>query len=513
MFESYFYDKRALTSNRLFKALKTESGPDFTINRLSKKMGMSYQQTYNAFQDIMHDLEVIGQKPQADMTESDFAKMAKDITTDQYRFYLLRQSVAFLFYCAIFQDNQIDARKFCEQHNISISTLRRRVEPFRNYLLSVRVNLNTSTWQLEGAELQIRAAMVAFFQISYRGNGWPFEHFPQTYVQHELELINDFGEQFVFVPQPAIQKPDLLQLAIQLMRMTQGNVLTPQPRMQLLVHEKAQDLHPLIYTRTNFPALSSTALVAERDYFYFNQMRKFSVADHLTHDDDLIRACLNQTDNIVKRFADGMLPRLYETIQKPTAADLERARVLHTNLLRLGFTFYLHDGICSSQLDFVAKNQLQTADSLLGQIVDAYLQDLPTDAPESVFTSYAPMINLQVYYLAAIDFAEISYNATLKVQVAVESATFLARDLIIFLRDVNFIEIVSDSFPTPDVIVTSFGDLSRVGKLINHPIDDEVTVLYWTAEATDQQFFELYTQLKQLHTQQQLKALPVAKEA
>ena len=179
MFESYFYDKRALTSNRLFKALKTDSGPDFTINRLSKKMGMSYQQTYNAFQDIMHDLEVIGQKPQADMTESDFAKMAKDITTDQYRFYLLQQSVAFLFYCEIFQDNQIDARKFCEQHNISISTLRRRVEPFRNYLLSVRVNLNTSTWQLEGAELQIRAAMWPFSKLAIAVTAGPLPTSPR----------------------------------------------------------------------------------------------------------------------------------------------------------------------------------------------------------------------------------------------------------------------------------------------------------------------------------------------
>ncbi|KRM72444.1 helix-turn-helix domain-containing protein [Lacticaseibacillus brantae] len=502
MFESYFFDKRALTSNRLFKALKNGGQDDLSINKLSKRVGMSYQQTYNAFQDVMQDLEHISNQ-KANPDENDFARMAKTVSIDRYRFYLLQQSVSFRFFDTLFITSQPDAKQFCTDYDISLSTLRRRIEPFRQYLSSVQVNLNTSSWELEGTEIDIRSAMVAFYQVSYRGNGWPFADMPREYVHHQLETINAFGEQFVFIPQAVVQKPDLIQLAVQLLRINQGAVLSPQIRMQGLMRYAPEDVHPLIFTRTNFPQQTSTTLSAERNYFYFCQLEKFSVADQLNHSDELIRKFLNQHDNPIKRFADGLMATLYQSGNHLRHAEVQEARVLHANFLRLGFIFFLHNGPSSLLLDFVTQSPLKVADSSLGQLIDGYLASLTEAEPEAIFQSYAPKLNVETYYLASANFAEISYPVTLKVYVAIESATFLARDLMLFLRDITFITIVDDREPKPDVIITSFGDVQRLNQLIHFPLSTNTTVLYWSAEGTDQQFFELYSQLKSLHVHQE----------
>ncbi|WP_369385964.1 helix-turn-helix domain-containing protein [Lacticaseibacillus manihotivorans] len=55
---------------------------------------------------------------------------------------------------------------FCTEHDISISTLRRRVEPFKAYLQSKGVTLNTSAWGLEGSELRIRMVILNFFILA-----------------------------------------------------------------------------------------------------------------------------------------------------------------------------------------------------------------------------------------------------------------------------------------------------------------------------------------------------------
>ncbi len=57
MFEAYFFDKRATINYRVYRVLKALQNTNFTVNRLSQEAQLSYSQAYNAFQDIIADLQ------------------------------------------------------------------------------------------------------------------------------------------------------------------------------------------------------------------------------------------------------------------------------------------------------------------------------------------------------------------------------------------------------------------------------------------------------------------------
>lgn len=182
MFEAYFFDKRSTINYRVYRVLKALQNTDFTVNRLSQEAQLSYSQAYNAFQDIMADLQAMTDATVPIADEEAFQKLGVDVTVDQYRFHLLRDSMAFNFFDYAFKAENPDVHQFCAQNDLSISTLRRRVEGFKTYLQSKGVALNTSTWAPEGSELRIRMVMINFFVLAYRGVGWPFgdAHYHET---------------------------------------------------------------------------------------------------------------------------------------------------------------------------------------------------------------------------------------------------------------------------------------------------------------------------------------------
>ncbi|WP_054722564.1 hypothetical protein [Lacticaseibacillus nasuensis] len=102
MFESYFFDKHMLTNYRVFRVMKALSTSSFTVTRLAEVVGLSYAQTYAAFQAIMKDLQSLGIVPETAVNEVTFQHIAKAITVDQYRLHLLDQSPSFNLFRYLF---------------------------------------------------------------------------------------------------------------------------------------------------------------------------------------------------------------------------------------------------------------------------------------------------------------------------------------------------------------------------------------------------------------------------
>lgn len=99
------------------------------------------------------------------------------------------------------------------------------MEPFKAYLQSKGVTLNTSAWGLEGSELRIRMVILNFFILGYRGAGWPLGNADCELCLTECSRIAHTYQGQWFTADPSLAKQDLLAMMVQHMRMQQGNVL------------------------------------------------------------------------------------------------------------------------------------------------------------------------------------------------------------------------------------------------------------------------------------------------
>jgi hypothetical protein len=319
----------------VYRVLKALQNTDFTVNRLSQEAQLSYSQAYNAFQDIMSDLQAMTDSTVPIADEVAFQKLGEAVTVDEYRFHLLKDSMAFNFFDYAFKADSPDVHEFCEQNDLSISTLRRRVEGFKVYLQSKGVTLNTSTWAPEGNELRIRMVLVNFFILAYRGVGWPFgdAHYHETVAL--AKQLHDCAPEAWFNRPEHDTKQDLLALGVQRLRLTQQHALPEIPR--LLALTQAPDLADLpVVLRPAAPADP----VMESAYFYFSRIHFLSLQGHMTWTDQWLIDHFQRRADAVAHFADGLLAYLVTQAPSNTPdADVNGHELLRANLYRMAYSF------------------------------------------------------------------------------------------------------------------------------------------------------------------------------
>lgn len=497
VFESYFFDKRATINYRVFRVMKALQSSNFTINRLSQVTGLSYSQTYNAFQDIMAGLQQMHEKPVKTTTEVAFTELAGKLTVDQYRFHLLANSMAFQFFDYLFKTEKPDVHDFCKVNQLSISTLRRRIDPFKVYIQAHNITLNASTWALEGSEMQIRLLMLTFFQLAYRGNGWPFSTTNLAQTRATFSTIQAQKAPFLPEVQPNVTKQDLLMLAIQLMRIAQGHVLEETDRLMLLVVGEEEDPLPLIFTSERFPALSTPQLAAECAFYCFTRIHFISIENTLSARDQWLLDHFAATDNLVARFAGGMLDALCNAAQPDSSeADPANHSVLHANLTRLAYTYYLLDGDFTKRLDFAHGDDEGATQGTLPRLITHFIDDLSSDKPEVIFKRYRNEMSRELYHIIRPDFPGLNQDHNLKVSVLIEPGTFVTRDLMMFLNKISFITLQpAITGPLPDVLITTLTNRKLLNRFYPKLANSSIQVIQWQNEASDNDFFKLYTQL------------------
>ena len=101
MFEASFFDRHSLINYQLFRAMKTLPQTTLSINALSRATGLSYSQTYTAFQTVLVQLNQM--IPAETIDEANFAQFLGNVTINQYRFALLKESLPFVFFDDVFK--------------------------------------------------------------------------------------------------------------------------------------------------------------------------------------------------------------------------------------------------------------------------------------------------------------------------------------------------------------------------------------------------------------------------
>ncbi|WP_127849784.1 helix-turn-helix domain-containing protein [Lacticaseibacillus hulanensis] len=524
MFEAYFFDKHADTTYRLFKLLKSLNGAPFTINKLSKQLGLSYQQTYNAYQDIMADLRhmqanleehhtftgedcvmnsmvkrstdaVENAEPENEMS---FNEVAEGIHVDNYRFHLLQNSLTFCFFDRVFKNDGINVTEFCRECGISMSTLRRRVEPFRDFLQNNRIQIDPGTWEIHGGELVIRQLLTSFYNEGYRGAGWPFTNVDRDQVKKVFNIINDASDNALGIDHLSVAtKRNIITIGVQLMRMQQGHFFTVNPRLQLLLRNFGE-LDNLVFTQEYFPDYPESTLHAERNYYYCARIGQTIMSTQDTRASAQLREYLSSFNNPVDRFVTGLFDALTADLENPEALHLRADKVLMTNMYKVVFLYYVMDGNFVKPSDFADTSELlESGAPLLKKITD-YIEGLPKTDECHLFHRYLPAIAQSLFTVFIPELADFYTTPTLNVKLEMEAQSFITRDMLNYLRDSSTIRIMnSDTQEVPDLIITSVPNVTGMYDVLNGrpSVDSGVPTFYWGTDNHDADLYNLFKQL------------------
>lgn len=514
MFESYFFDKHSAIKFRLFQTLKSLNGEGFTVNKLSKTMSMSYQQTYNSFQDVMADLESMQGKAsnrakgKKDEKENDFAALAKTVHVDTYRFYLLQQSVTFSFFNTLFQNDGIDSAKFCKDENISASTLRRRIEPFREFLQEKQIRFDPTTWKLQGTEFQIRMLLNSFYTEAFRGAGWPFTGIDEKFVESALRTIDDRAAEIGWPKVPYASKQLLVDLAIQLLRISQHEYFIVNPRLQNLMRhfrdytDPTKPLDHLYFTKTNFPHLVDRVLDSERDYYFFTRASLLTSGVNDNQVDRILRGFFRSFDNPVTDFVDQMIATLTKNLAPSSSMHVQYDKHLQSNLYRISYTFYVLDGSFVKNSDFADSAEIMAGGKPLYKQISEFVRDLPTDSEARVFTRFLPDIARSIFFTLVPDLSDFKTAPLLTVRIENENQSFISRDIFHYLSSQSVIRVLpDDSDELADVIITSAPNVSQMAaEMAGAKLDWKrtPTIIYWGNENQDSDLYRLMVELETL---------------
>lgn len=497
MFEAYFFDKRATINYRVYRVLKALQNTAFTVNKLSQEAQLSYSQTYNAFQDIMADLQTMSPKTVSTADEEAFNILAQNVSVDQYRFYLLNNAMAFAFFDYLFKTPTPDVHDFCTEHDISISTLRRRVEPFKAYLQSKGVTLNTSAWGLEGSELRIRMVILNFFILGYRGAGWPLGNADYELCLTECSRIARTYQGQWFTADPSLAKQDLLAMMVQHMRMQQGNVLPQEVAFTRLTQAPGAQVLPDV-----IQADKAWVSTNESGFFYFCRIHFLSLGTKPTAADHWLIDHFQRRDSVVAHFADGLINYLVAQNPELLAVTTRDSELLRANLYRITYSYWLFGGDFSKRLDFYDEDRNAAAFGRLPALIDTYFQNLEGDA--AAMRPYQGIMRRIIYGVVRDDFPELDADHQLSVAVLIEPGTFTLRDILHFLDGISFVKLAENTqHPDADVIITTLTSSELIDQYYGN---DHAPLIQWQTIAQEEDYYRLYAELMRRHEEKNAQA-------
>ncbi|WP_461215108.1 helix-turn-helix domain-containing protein [Lacticaseibacillus sp. GG6-2] len=472
-FESLFLDKTAQLKLALRHKLDTTAPHGITIADLSNQMQLSYQRTYNLFQELLDDFERL-----TEQTPTVLRKAVMNghipISLDAYRFYLLRNAVAFEFFDYVVQGHQPNIDRFCTDHFISQSTLTRKTVPLRRFLAQYGLKLTTASATLTGGEVQVRLCLQTFYWQATHGADWPFTTIALAAIRQQVTTMPPAHD--------LLTQQQLIYLtAISHLRIAQGHRLDPATTAKLPART--------YFTASDFPQLSADQLVAENQYVTWYQIGTF----RFTTNAEL--TSLSKHVPVAGRVVAHILASL-ATCDAPGICQLAHETLFYQNLFRATICFSL------LQSNYIKPSDFSEPELIVPQLLDfkaqltAIIADLPATGDYAVFHRESAAYCNEVAFLVAPHLQTAAPSNTLNVAVQLNIDNILHRGLVNFLDNLSFVKRLppESAIDHCDLLITESERLLSAGTSAFNQAHPEA-VFIWCLDATEVDFHHLYQTL------------------
>lgn len=495
-------DTQASTNLIIFKYLKSHDTTSVTVAELAKVLDSSYSKAQHALNTILADLATMqGIAPEdAPAKLAGFRQLAANISREAYRQHLLTDSLVFKLFDAIFQGDNVDIAAFAAANGSSVSTIRRKAEPLRDFLLDNGIVYDTKNSTISGNEVNIRTFLAAFYADVYGGNTWPFRDINQdtvvdlcTILQQKRDELG--GEHLDYIPYDR-----MVSLAVQLLRMRQERFYVMNSAVNSL-RMLTEDIDELIFTSDNFPDVPPRTLFAEQNYFYFTEIVRLNYSGTDSCFQQGIRAFFTRSNNPVGQFVDKLLQVLKVRLDQITYMEIENNKSTVTNLYRMAYAYFVV-GADFTDINFLhAEDQQRIIVHPLSGIIEDLLSTIPLRADTHVFKRFAPRLT---YSLALIILPTVGHYAAQPMLTARLSLDFIDSDVLdamSVLENGGWVQqLPSSSNAEADVVITTATQAKRMlAELEGNVEHDQLPasnenqrVIYWNTSHTVSDLKYLY---------------------
>ncbi|WP_125705444.1 helix-turn-helix domain-containing protein [Lacticaseibacillus daqingensis] len=499
-FEELFLEKADLQKFDMFRRLVRAHNDTLTITDLSLQMNLSYQQSYNIFQELLQDVAALTGLSRATAKRA-LTQGTLTLSVDRYRYTLLEDTIAFQFLDYVVQASQPRVDQFSADHYISHSTLLRKTTPLRRFLTRYRLKLSLTQAKLTGDEKQIRLFLQQVYWLAYRGLRWPFKAIDQPALVAQYQALPTAATD------PILAMQEQVFWAVCRTRIAHNDILKWTDRFKQLF--TGYPTPSLIYQTSQFPRLTQREVQAESDFFDFYQQKNVRFTPLTPREDALmtyLKARPHTGWSVVSRLINALNAEDATTVA-PLWADPQ----LVMNMLRLATSFYLMDGNYLKQADFFTTAQLVYQQTQLRDYLTAVINGLP-DTPEfAPYKREAAVFSQMLSLLFVPVLNRFAQDTTVAVKLVMASSDIVHGDIREFLANIAVVTVLPADAPltAADLLITAEDDFITPHQVFTPPA---VATFDWYLDATETDYYLLYQRIYQLY-QAKLQATGTALNA
>ncbi|WP_155287155.1 helix-turn-helix domain-containing protein [Lacticaseibacillus zhaodongensis] len=486
LFEKTFLDNADLQKFEMYRVLKTIDNYGFTINDLSVKMHVSYQQAYNIFREMLTDIEQLTGKNTRLSKKRVMSHDSFPSSVDDYRLFLLEQSVQFQFVDYLVQATSLSVDKFCQDRFISRSTLTRKTVPLRQMLAKYGIQISFTKPGFVGDERKIRYFLFAFYWLGFHGVRWPIAAIqPQQLNSAYRNLADDPRS-------PLVGLQEMLFWGICRLRIVRGHVLEPWARYDEL-YGAAPAMNTNVYSQKMFPKLTPMQRQAESQFFRFYQHNHYLFTRVQNNWLETYANVMNH-DNVVHHYIDRLTDYLEQFWRKDAQLAMSDNSLLVTNMIRVAAGFYLFDGGFPQIIDFTDENRVTYPHSNIYLWLIQFHEQLPDTAEYAVFKDNAIDMTMIYCYLLGPQAKMFTPSQTVNCKIMLDEVNLNVHHVTTFLQCMSFARVMHPDEPltSADLILTCVDDIPQVAEQVK----DGQTLVTWYNDATASDFYQLYLTIK-----------------
>ncbi|MDR2832708.1 MAG: helix-turn-helix domain-containing protein [Streptococcaceae bacterium] len=174
IYDAIMFDSVTNTKIELYSLIAAHQEGIFSVHYFGDRLFLNYHQVTRAILEIDKDLKEIDPEHGSLFFKAGKIKITNTkVNIDEYRRFLLKSSVPYQFILECLQKEPIHVNDFCNQLNISRSTLARKMQPLTDYLKEHDLRITYTPFNIQGDEALIRHSIWILLWLGLRGNEWP----------------------------------------------------------------------------------------------------------------------------------------------------------------------------------------------------------------------------------------------------------------------------------------------------------------------------------------------------
>lgn len=495
LYEKLMMDTATYTKFKLFQELTHHAQrAEYPIVQLSKKLALNYQRTVTAVNELDKELVQINTTQKSLLKKPGKVTIAHLLVTiDDYRYFLLKQSIPFQYLLYILNHPQPNIDDFCQQYFVSRSTFTRKIAPLKEFLEPFNLHFSYTDASLLGDERLVRSTFFNLIWLGTRGIFWPFALSRDQIKPYVETFAPYFSLSKIF-----LGKIELEFLAAICIARAKRHCFAPyDPRYDLLMKNNPYyDFQLLKQTLDPYMSLTYEQLKGESGLvFFFSHYAPFYTLEDRESFQQTLKNFARKP-NVIRSFVKGFIAEAEQNIFNK-GLSAQNFPIIKSNLLNITYTYYvLRQAGPTLQLLAGVPVRKTKAAVFLEKEITAYFNN---QEKKSFYSFIQPIKREMIRSFQRIlipFYEEPAYLQHLKVGLSFEHNFFFIRKLYRFFDQLGFVDCGTYCEKNNKyydlVISSSFLPLKKYPTL---------PFYYWDIANENDDFTQLYQKLHQLYTE------------